>query len=186
VCTTSVSLSLTHLVLTNCRYSWHCAVSTVWTTPSVQLILWQQKTTLGDTQCNAGKTECHLKLLGKTIQSNGQPFKCLVFCTSTLGIDSSAKELMTCKQHIIKSTYLQGHTAMPRHYSKATNFCHITQTLSYLTYQVLQKPLRILQDPSYSFSSSQRGHDNLHTHLLKTMNSHQMHVVSRTDSSLNK
>lgn len=40
---TSVSLSWTHLLLKNGRYSSDCVVFTVWTSPSVQLTRWHQK-----------------------------------------------------------------------------------------------------------------------------------------------
>jgi len=40
--------------------------------------------TLMDVQCDAKKTQCHLKSLAKNIQSSGQPLKsCL--CLNTLG-----------------------------------------------------------------------------------------------------
>jgi len=47
------------------------------------LILWHQKMTLMDVQCDAKKTQCHLKSLAKNIQTSGQPLKsCL--CLNTL------------------------------------------------------------------------------------------------------
>jgi hypothetical protein len=58
--------------------------------------------------------------------------------------------------------------------------------INILAYQVLLKALYGLEVLSSSFSFSQHGHDNFHTPRPLKMNSRQMHVVSHTDSSLNK
>jgi hypothetical protein len=59
------------------------------------LSLWHQKTTLVNVQGDAEKTECHLTSLAKNMQSNGQPFKSLVFCTVHWAVDSGVRGLRT-------------------------------------------------------------------------------------------
>ena len=44
------------------------------------LTLWRWKMALLNAQCDAEKTECHLKSLTRTVQSNGWPFRFPIFC----------------------------------------------------------------------------------------------------------